>query len=98
MLAGANLIVTARNSEGMLIGVARAISDYSYCTYLSDLAVDVVYQGNGVGRRLIRAVHESGGTQTRLILLSAPSAETYYPHIGMEKHESCWMISPVESE
>jgi predicted N-acetyltransferase YhbS len=87
------VILTAR-SEGKLVGVSRAITDFAYCTYLSDLAVDVEFQGCGIGRKLIRRTHEAAGTQTRLILLAAPAATSYYPHIGMQQHESCWMILP----
>jgi hypothetical protein len=42
MLNEADLIVTAR-VDGRLVGVSRAITDFSFCTYLSDLAVDVVF-------------------------------------------------------
>jgi predicted N-acetyltransferase YhbS len=98
MLAGADLIVTARGGDQILVGVARAITDFAYCTYLSDLAVDVNFQGAGIGRELIRWVHEKAGLETRLLLLAAPAAETYYPHIGMEKHDSCWMLPPQEAD
>ncbi len=91
MLAHADILVTARQG-GRLVGVSRAISDFSYCTYLSDLAVDEAFQGRGIGRELIRRTHEAAGLATMLILLSAPKAQTYYPHIGMAKHESCWII------
>ena len=91
MLAKADIIVTARHG-GRLIGVSRAISDFSYCTYLSDLAVDVAFQRQGIGRELIRRTHEAAGLGTLLILLSAPGGQTYYPHIGMTKHDSCWII------
>ena len=92
MLAHADLIVTARTSAGLLIGVSRGITDFSYCTYLSDLAVDVAFQGQGIGRELIRRTHEAAGLNTSLILLAAPKAQTYYPHLGMRRHESCWLI------
>jgi GNAT superfamily N-acetyltransferase len=91
MLANADLIVTARTPAGLLVGVSRAISDFSYCTYLSDLAVDASCQGHGIGRELIRRTHEASGLGTSLILLAAPKAQTYYPHIGMRRHESCWV-------
>jgi ribosomal protein S18 acetylase RimI-like enzyme len=91
MLSEADLIVTAR-LEGKLVGISRAITDYSFCTYLSDLAVDEAVQRQGIGRELIRRTHEAGGLHSNLILLSAPKAETYYPHIGMTKHGSCWII------
>jgi len=91
MLRNADLIVTARKGE-LLVGVSRAITDLAYCTYLSDLAVDKSYQRQGIGRELIRRTHEAAGRNTTLILLAAPRAQTYYPHIGMTRHESCWII------
>jgi ribosomal protein S18 acetylase RimI-like enzyme len=90
MLANAGVIVTAR-ADTRLVGVSRAISDYHYCTYLSDLAVDREFQRQGIGKELIRRTHEAAGLNTTLILLSAPLATSYYPHIGMIKHESCWI-------
>ena len=74
MLKHADLIVTARISSGLLIGVARSITDFHYCTYLSDLAVDVSFQRRGIGRRLIDFTHEEAGKKTTLILLAAQLA------------------------
>ena len=54
MLARADLVVTARRA-GVLVGVARALTDFCYCTYLSDLAVDVAFQRQGIGGQLIQA-------------------------------------------
>jgi predicted N-acetyltransferase YhbS len=90
MLRNADVILTARLG-GLLVGVSRAITDFAFCTYLADLAVDERHQRQGIGRELIRRTHEAAGLQTVLILLAAPKAQTYYPHIGMTKHESCWV-------
>ena len=95
MLAHADIIATARESQGLLVGVSRAITDFNYCTYLADLAVDVAFQRRGIGRELIRQTHLAAGLKTNLILLAAPKAETYYPHIGMLRHDSCWRIERV---
>ena len=97
MLRNAAVIVAAR-FDGLLVGVSRAITDFAYCTYLSDLAVDERHQGKGIGRELIRRTHEAAGLSTALILLAAPKPQSYYPHIGMTKHESCWFISPKPSK
>jgi GNAT superfamily N-acetyltransferase len=91
MLENAGVIATAR-AAGRLIGVSRAITDFAYCTYLSDLAVDAAYQRRGIGRELIRRTHEAAGLGTTLILLAAPAARRYYPHIGMQPHDSCWIV------
>ena len=91
MLQHADLILTARRGH-TLVGVSRALTDFSYCTYLSDLAVDVQYQQKGIGRELLRLTHEAAGLHTNLILLAAPKAEGYYPRLGMEQHHSCWIF------
>jgi len=95
MIDHADLVLTAR-VDGLLVGVSRAMTDYSYCTYLSDLAVDEAFQGQGIGRELIRRTHEAAGLQTMLILLAAPKSRSYYPHIGMQQHESCWFLPRQE--
>lgn len=91
MLTHADVIVTAR-SGGLLVGVSRALTDFQFCTYLSDLAVDLAFQRQGIGQQLIEETHCAAGKKTMLILIAAPKAATYYPHIGMESHPSCWII------
>jgi predicted N-acetyltransferase YhbS len=98
MLKHADIILTARLSDGTLVGVSRAITDYSYCCYLSDLAVDAQHQRQGIGKELIRQTHEAAGLNTTLILLAAPAARGYYPHIGMQPHDSCWVIRRTQSK
>lgn len=90
MLRQADVIVAARDGS-RLVGVARAITDFCYCCYLSDLAVDVVYQRQGIGKRLIEETHRAaGGDTTALMLIAAPAAEHYYAKIGMTHLPRCW--------
>lgn len=91
MLRNADIVVTARH-ESRLVGVSRAVTDFSYCCYLSDLAVDAAYQRQGIGRRLIDETRRLAGEQATLILVAAPAAESYYPRIGMKHLASCWAI------
>jgi ribosomal protein S18 acetylase RimI-like enzyme len=93
MCNNANLIVTARLA-GKLIGVARSVTDFVYCTYLSDLAVDKKYQRQGIGTKLIEETKRIT-PQAKLILLSAPAAVNFYPKIGMKKHNYCYYIDDV---
>lgn len=95
MLHNADIIVTARDG-GRLVGVSRAISDFAYCCYLSDLAVDAAYQRQGIGKRLIEETRAKAGANATLILVAAPAAETYYPRVGMQRHKSCWIIPRAE--
>jgi predicted N-acetyltransferase YhbS len=92
MLERADLIVCARDGGGRLIGVARSLTDFAYCCYLSDLAVDRAWQGRGIGRRLMHLTHEkAGGPQAvTLLLLSAPGAMAYYPKAGMDHLDNCF--------
>ena len=94
MLRNADVIVTSRFGR-LLVGVSRALTDFNFCTYLSDLAVDEAFQKQGIGRELIHRTHAAAGLCTRLILISAPKARSYYPHIGMVPHDSCWMLDPI---
>lgn len=90
-----NLIVTARDERGRMIGLSRALSDFSFCVYLSDLAVDKTYQRQGIGKELIRRTHVAAGLECMLILLSAPAAMDYYPRVGLEKSERCFIINRI---
>ncbi|MCC7523910.1 MAG: GNAT family N-acetyltransferase [Chitinophagaceae bacterium] len=94
MLAHGNLVITARD-KGAIVGVARSVTDFSFCTYLSDLAVDVDYQHKGIGKELIRRT-QLEAPQAKLILLSAPAAIHYYPHIGMKRHDYCFYIDSAD--
>ncbi|MCW3062236.1 MAG: GNAT family N-acetyltransferase [Capsulimonas sp.] len=91
MIDHANLTVTAWDGE-KLVGVARSLTDFVWCCYLSDLAVDRDYQRQGVGSALVEETREVIGEQATLVLLSAPEAMEYYPRIGLEPVESGWMI------
>ena len=94
MLRNANLVVTAWDAD-LLVGIARSFSDFSYATYLSDLAVRTSHQKHGIGRELIRRTRELGGRAT-VILLSAPKAVDYYPRIGFTQHPSAWWLKERE--
>jgi GNAT superfamily N-acetyltransferase len=91
MLSHANILVTAWDGE-RLIGAARALTDFSYCCYLSDLAVDREYQHGGTGKALIAKVREKIGPQAMLLLLAAPEAQAYYPKVGFDAVENGWII------
>lgn len=94
MLANADLMVCARDETGRLMGVARSITDFSYCCYLSDLAVDAACQDLGIGRELMRRTHEAaGGTEdVTMVLLAASDSMDYYPKAGLAKLENCFGV------
>ena len=91
MLAHANLIISARQ-DGKIVGFARSLTDFCFCCYLSDLAVDKACQGQGIGRRLIEETRrQAGGPLTTTLLLSAPTAMTYYQGLTMPQADNCFL-------
>ena len=90
MLAHANLVVTAW-AGGRMVGIARTLTDFAFCGYMSDLAVHTAWQRQGIGVELIRRTQAKLGPQARLILLAAPKAVDYYPRIGFQQHHSAWI-------
>lgn len=90
MLRNANLVVTAWDGT-LLVGISRSLTDFSYATYLSDLAVRQSHQRQGIGKELIRRT-QTEGAPANIILLAAPAAEKYYPHIGFTHHRQAWRL------
>ena len=78
--------------DNQLVGLARSLTDYAYCCYLSDLAVDKQYQGLGIGKELVQRTQAIIGDEVSLILLSAPDAMSYYPTLGFEPAGNAYVI------
>jgi GNAT superfamily N-acetyltransferase len=91
MLAHGNLTVSAWD-DGKLVGISRALTDFAYCCYLSDVAVDKAYQRHGIGKEMIAITRREIGDQAALILLAAPEAMDYYPKVGFEKIANGYII------
>lgn len=91
MFANADIVISAWDGT-RLVGVSRALTDYSYCCYLSDLAVDLAYQKHGIGRELIRRTQSIIGEEVSLILMSAPGAMAYYPKLGFALADNAYVI------
>ncbi len=83
-LSHANLIVTAR-LDGRLVGAARSVTDFSLCCYIADLIVHETVQGRGIGQRLIQETCTHVHPETKVFLISAPGAITFYEHLGLER-------------
>ena len=91
MINNADILITAIHNN-KIIGIARAVSDFNYCCYLSDLAVHSKYQNKAIGKMLISKVQEQLNNKCKIILLSAPNASEYYPKIGFTQHNSAWVL------
>ena len=92
MLKNANLVITAWDGE-RLIGIARSLTDFTYATYLADLAVDAGYQKRGIGKQLIKETQKRIKPECMIVLLAAPKANDYYPNLGFENNPRAWVLS-----
>jgi len=92
MYESSNLVISAWHNQ-RLVAVCRGLTDWVWCCYLSDLAVDPDYQKNGLGKKLIALAKEKIGDQSMLLLLSVPQAMAYYPKIGFIKEDRGFIIN-----
>jgi GNAT superfamily N-acetyltransferase len=90
MLDESDLIVTARDSSGTLLGVSRIITDWHWVAYCIDLAVVEGQQGQGIGRELMEQAVALLGPKVGLALLPLPNAEAFYRRIGMQEYPAFW--------
>jgi GNAT superfamily N-acetyltransferase len=81
MLAGANFIVTARE-DGVCIGLARCMTDFSWACYCAELAVRSSHQGRGIGTEIIRTCTTLLGDEVAFNLFSTPWSASYYESLG----------------
>lgn len=91
MLCHADLLCTAWDGD-KLVGIARSVTDFEFCCYLSDLAVDEAYQKRGIGKKLIALTKSRLGSKAFIILVAAPKAEGYYSKIGFDGHRQAWIL------
>ena len=96
MVKNSNLMVTAWDG-GVLVGIARSVTDFNYACYLSDLAVHKKYQKNGIGKKLQVITQAQLGPLCKLILVAAPTANSYYEHIGFTNNQRCWVLDREQS-
>lgn len=96
MMTNSSLTITAWEDDN-LVGISRTLTDFGYVAYLADLAVSKEYQGKGIGRQLIIKTKESLGKKCMLVLLSAPAANEFYPHVGFKNNSRAWVLASDEN-
>ena len=82
-LDSSNIVITARDTDGSLVGVFRGVTDWHWICYCADLAVAEGHQGRGIGGTLMDKATEILGPGCTIALLSLPGAEGFYQKIGL---------------
>lgn len=93
-----SISLTARNNKGVIVGTLFGLTDYVYWLYVTDLGVDREYQGQGIGRRLMKAAHdEAGGEEDIAVYLIAnEKAIPFYEKIGMKKADDVMQYNHIK--
>ncbi len=91
ILAGSNMIVTARDESGEIVGLLRGISDNEWVCYVADLVVREGQQRKGVGTALLKTCKGILGPGMGIVLMAFPEATEYYRRIGMHEMTAFYM-------
>ncbi|MBQ4581504.1 MAG: GNAT family N-acetyltransferase [Clostridia bacterium] len=100
----ASICLSARDETGNLIGVCMGITDFAYWLFITDLGVVREWTGKGVGRALVRRLHEAagegldGGGEKNIIMYTCANenATGFYEKLGMTKPGDVYMLNRIE--
>jgi GNAT superfamily N-acetyltransferase len=66
------------------IGFARVVTDFATIYWVCDVYVDVEYQGQGVGKKLLKHIVEFSELKGLRAILRTRDAQTFYQGFGFE--------------
>lgn len=98
LVSNASISLTARNENGLIIGVLFGLTDYAYWLYVTDLGVDRDYEGQGIGTQLMKAAHDKAGGEKNIAvyLIANENAIPFYEKLGMEKANDVMQYNHIE--
>ena len=70
-----------------------AVARHVRARQLFKRSLAIEYQKQGIILQLIEHTKQALHPQAKIVLLSAPQAVDYYPHIGFTQHMSAWVKS-----
>lgn len=81
--------ITARNENGILVGIAFAITDFAYFLFLTDLGVDRSYVKQGIGTQLMKRIQDDAGGEDDITVITVSNDEAYgfYEKSGLKNQE-----------
>lgn len=93
-----SISLVARNENGLIVGVLFALTDYAYWLYVTDLGVDRDYEGQGIGRRLMKTAHDKAGGEKDIAvyLIANENAIPFYEKLGMKKANDVMQYNHIE--
>ena len=93
-----SISLTARNEQGLLVGVLFGLTDYAYWLYITDLGVDREYVRQGIGSRLMQTAHQLAGGEKDIAvyLIANENAVPFYEKCGMKKADDVMEYNHIE--
>lgn len=93
-----SISLAARNENGLLVGVLFGLTDYVYWLYVTDLGVDRDYEGQGIGRRLMKTAHDNAGGEKDIAvyLIANKNAVPFYEKLAMKKANNVMQYNHIE--
>lgn len=90
--------LTTRNEAGLITGVLFGLTDFAYWLYVTDLGVARDYEGQGIGRRLMKAAHDRAGGEKDIAvyLIANENAVPFYEKLGMKKADDVMQYNHIE--
>ena len=98
LVENVSVSLTARNGEGLLVGVLFGLTDFAYWLYVTDLGVDRAYERRGIGRRLLKTAHELAGGEKDIAvyLIANENAVPFYEKCGMKRAGDVMQYNHIE--
>lgn len=84
MIRGSFCFMVAREADGTIVGMGRAISDGVSDAYIQDVVVVRSHRGRGIGAELVRRIAEycSQNGVSWIGLIAEPGTQPFYERIG----------------
>ncbi len=98
LVNNATISLAARNEEGLIVGVLFGLTDYAYWLYVTDLGVDRAYEGQGIGRQLMKTAHDKAGGEKDIAvyLIANERAIPFYEKLGMKKADDVMQYNRIQ--
>ncbi len=79
----AEVLLALDDETGRVVGFVNALSDGVLCAFVPLLEVLPAYQGQGIGRELMRGIVDQLGPLYAVDLMCDPDLQLYYQQLGM---------------
>ena len=98
LVRNVSISLSARNEEGLLVGVLFGLTDFCYWLYVTDLGVDRNYERQGIATRLMKTAHELAGGEKDIAvyLIANENAVPFYQKLGMKFSDDVMQYNHIE--